>query len=89
MTTALQRRRSEGIWELEDMRAMLEIGTAEEKIYERKRATSKQAPRSTSKDVPRDSDANPESEFEQILCGRHGEAQRRGRARVRASAWKP
>ena len=69
MTTALQRLRSEGIWEnmeLEDMRAMLEIVTAEKKIYEQKRDTSKQTPRSTSKDVPRDSDANYESEFEQI-----------------------
>ena len=92
VTTALQRLRSEGIWEnmeLEDMRAMLEIVTAEKKIYERKRATSKQTPRSTSKEVSRDADANPELESEQVLCGRHGEAQRRGRARVCASAWKP
>ena len=78
-----------GRMELEDMRVTLETVTAEKKIFERKLATSKQTPRSTSRDVPQDSDTNPELEFEQILCGRHGEAQRRGRARVRASAWKP
>ena len=69
VTTALQRLRSEGLWENmehEDLRAMLDIVTAEKKIYERKRGITRQETRQTPKEILSDPEVDPDLEFERV-----------------------